>query len=260
MLGKLFKHELKETGKLLLPLNLIIVVYTFIGAIMLGSRLFENDYMTMMGVASLLLYILSIFAIFIVTFVFFAVRFYKTMYSNQGYLTHTLPVSTGSIIHTKVLVSSFWVLVTMIITVVSIFTMVAVPLGKHIPELYEEFYVEFSFIELVPIIILAVLGCLERVLVMYVSLSIGQLFNQYRVLAAIVTYVVINIATNIMETVTVFVVDFAAIDILEKASESVSTSYYFHSLLSFTTIENLILCIVFYLVCYFLTTKKLNLE
>ncbi len=274
MLGKLFKHEFKETGKLLIPLNLVIICYTVIGAIMLGSRLFDDDHFALLAASSLILYILSIFAIFIVTFIFFTVRFYKTMYSSQGYLTHTLPVSTGSIIHTKVLVSVFWVVVTMAVTMFSVFAMVAVTIRTHLSydsfnSFFMEFFMEFneefgmsfgSF--LLPIMLLIIVGCFEGMLTVYASLSIGQLFNQYRILAAIVTYVIIHIAVNIMGTVTMFITEFSAMDslfIAEEFSDSVLGSFY-HTLFSVSNIEHIILCIIFYAVLYFLTTRKLNLE
>jgi len=275
MLGKLFKHEFKETGKLLIPLNLVIICYTLIGAIMLGSRLFDDDHFALLAASSLVLYILSIFAIFIVTFIFFTVRFYKTMYSSQGYLTHTLPVSTGSIIHTKVLVSVFWVVVTMAVTGFSIFAMVATTVRAHLSydnlsyDSFQNFFIEFneefgmsfgSF--LLPIMLLTIVGCFEGMLTVYASLSIGQLFNQYRILAAIVTYVIIHIAVNVMGTVTMFVTEFSAMDSLfmaEEFSDSVFGSFY-HTLFSVSNIEHIILCVIFYAVLYFLTTRKLNLE
>ena len=97
MLGKYMKHEFKETGKLMIPLNLVILVFTLLGMVMLGSRLLSTPAMALIGIASLTLYILTLFAIFIVVYVYFTVRFYKTMYQSQGYLTHTLQFISDSV-------------------------------------------------------------------------------------------------------------------------------------------------------------------
>lgn len=43
MLGKLFKHEFKDTGKVLLPLNLALIGVTIIGMVVLGLRIFDTD-------------------------------------------------------------------------------------------------------------------------------------------------------------------------------------------------------------------------
>ena len=45
MLGKYMKHEFKETGKLMIPLNLVILVFTLLGMVMLGSRLLSTPAM-----------------------------------------------------------------------------------------------------------------------------------------------------------------------------------------------------------------------
>lgn len=131
MLGKYMKHEFQETGKLMIPLNLVILVYTLIGAIMLGSRLFSSPPMVILGVISLVLYMLSLFAIFIVAYVYFTVRFYKTMYTSQGYLTHTLPLSTMGIVNTKMLVSACWMILTVAVTTLSVIVLVAAAIGSE---------------------------------------------------------------------------------------------------------------------------------
>ena len=52
MLGKLFKHEFKATGKVLLPLNLALIGVTIIGMIMLGLKVFSFNGMvsTLLGI------------------------------------------------------------------------------------------------------------------------------------------------------------------------------------------------------------------
>ena len=88
MLRKLFKHEFKETAKLLLPLDLVLLAVTVIGCILLGSSILQNESLQMLSFSCMMIYILSIFALFIITAVYLTVRFYKTMYAAQGYLTH----------------------------------------------------------------------------------------------------------------------------------------------------------------------------
>ena len=108
MLGKLFKHEFKATAKVLLPLNLVLVLVTIIGMIILNLDIFSGTAMALVGAAYLILYILAIFALFIMTYVILMMRFYKSMYSDQGYLTHTLPVSPLALLNTKLLTGVCW--------------------------------------------------------------------------------------------------------------------------------------------------------
>ena len=117
MLGKLLKHEIKNTGKILLPLNLALIGVTLIGMIVLGSKIFENEHIGMLAGALLVFYILGIVALFIVTYVFLMITFYRSMYSAEGYLTHTLPVSPITTLNSKLIVSLFWACLTMILSI-----------------------------------------------------------------------------------------------------------------------------------------------
>ncbi|MCM1257387.1 MAG: hypothetical protein NC307_06000 [Roseburia sp.] len=269
MLRKYIKHEFYETGKLMIPLNLVIIVYTILGAIMLGSRLImANTPMVFIGVISLVLYVLSLIAIFIVAYVYFTVRFYKTMYQSQGYLTHTLPLSTMGIVNTKLLVSACWMVLTVVITTLSIVALVASAIGREWgQEFYETFndyssFTTFSFAGFsLWYFFLLVLGCLQQLLMIYASLAIGQLCRQYRVLASIGAFIAFYMAIQVVNTVIMFVTQLFSINdsfIYERENEIFSQV--FGRQLTMSTIMCILLCILFYFLCYWLTDKKLNLE
>lgn len=266
MLGKFMKHEFQETARLMIPLNLVILVYTIIGMIMLGSRLLASPSMTILAMVSLMIYMLSLFAIFIVAYVYFTVRFYKTMYTSQGYLTHTLPLTTGMIINTKVLVSLFWIVITVLMTIASVFALVATAAGQELGEiLFSEFipYTGFSLANFfVSYFFFLIFGCLESLLMAYASLSIGQLFRQYRVLASIGIFILMHIGAQILGTVTLFVTQMFSMDRLLSMAVQTEESFasFYNGILSVSSVECILLCILFYFLCYWLTDKKLNLE
>lgn len=268
MLGKYMKHEFQETGKLMIALNLVILVVTLLGVLLLGSRLFSSPPMMLLGIISLMLYIFGLIAIYIVAYVYFTVRFYKTMYTSQGYLTHTLPLTTAGILNTKILVSLFWTVVTVLMTFLSIIALVATAAGQEwgkmaihiqnnfIPNRgFAGFWVLFFFLLLA--------GCLQQLLMVYASLSIGQLFRQYRALASIGVFILMYIALQILSTVTMFIAQLFSIDKLTAhmaAQTSESFFAFYRGILSVSSIECILLCILFYVLCYWLTSKKLNLE
>ncbi|MBO5373620.1 MAG: hypothetical protein J6A75_13020 [Lachnospiraceae bacterium] len=270
MLGKLYKHEFKETAKPLIPLNLVLIVFTIIGAIMLGTDILQNESFEILAVTCMMLYIMSIFTVFIVTMVYLTIRFYKTMYSRQGYLTHTLPVSTGSIINTKIIVSSLWMFVSMIITGMSVFILVKVTAGSELdaaafqeavtvfPEIFGMELAEF----VIWMIVLCVISCIASVLMLFVSLSIGQLFHQHRVLASIIAYVVIYIIQQIIGTVSVLIMGIGNLDELamDTASSTLNMASFYRGTFWMGLIQSLIFGIIFYVLCHYFTKKKLNLE
>lgn len=62
----------------------------------------ENQLQEIFFTAAMVFYVLGVFALFVVSYVYMCVHFYKTMYSDQGYLTHTLPVGQMSIFYIKI--------------------------------------------------------------------------------------------------------------------------------------------------------------
>lgn len=87
MLGKLFKHEFKNTAKVMLLIYGMFAIITLLGTFVLSSDAVRDEASSaanIMLVASMIFYMLSVFALFIVTYVYMCVHFYKSMYSDQG--------------------------------------------------------------------------------------------------------------------------------------------------------------------------------
>lgn len=270
MLGKLFKHEFKETAKRLIPLNCILIVFTLLGCIFLGTNLFQQSSLALLSVSCTILYVLSIFALFVITGVYLTIRFYKTMYSNQGYLTHTLPVSTGSILNTKILVSVFWVCIATIVTILSVFALVrvaagvswesmdlshmkyvfATAFGLSVPEVF--FYIGMTLI----------LSCFSVVLMVCASLSIGQLFSQHRILGSVAAFVAIYMVQQMVGTVIIFILGMQSsiFDFEGRTETAAAFPGFYRGMFGASLIELAFFSIVFYGVSYYLTKKKLNLE
>ena len=118
MLGKLFKYEFKNTYKLMFIIYGVMAFVTILGCIAMygdsdpaGT---ENQLQEIFFTAAMVFYVLGVFALFVVSYVYMCVHFYKTMYSDQGYLTHTLPVGQMSIFNVKLLVSLCWLMLSLI--------------------------------------------------------------------------------------------------------------------------------------------------
>ena len=125
MLGKVFKHEMKSTSRLFLPLMI-----GFIAITLLCKFAFESSYSAFLGNSRLMetitviffvLYFIYIIALFVMTSVFIVMHFYKTMVSDQGYLTNTLPVKMGTLINAKLLSAVLWEILAGLLFILSIF-------------------------------------------------------------------------------------------------------------------------------------------
>lgn len=217
MLGKLLKHDFKSTGKVLIPLNLLLVIVTIIGSVLLGTKILQRDEMLPLAIILLFTYILVLFAISIITSIFLVVSYYRNMFSSQGYLTFTLPASTWSIFNSKVITGFCWILVTTLLTFLSAITLIGSAcgfenLGSVISVVFSTDlssgsvngatvlamigYTPMQFLLLMILMFLA--ACFYTISVCYGSVTIGQLYAKHKVVGAILAYVVIYFLVQII--------------------------------------------------------------
>ncbi len=119
MLGKLMAYELRALWKPAIIMVAIMVAAGMIGAGCLGATQALGEVARsgngtlaapMAGNATAVLFMAALFCGFLVwaaaaaLYVFVAMRFYRTMFTDEGYLTLTLPVRAGTLIMAK-----FWV-------------------------------------------------------------------------------------------------------------------------------------------------------
>lgn len=180
-------------------------------------------------------------------------RFKGSVYDRQGYLTLTLPVSEHHIITAKLVGAFIWSMISTAILVLSavIIVTITVPewmsnsdliplLGTYLPQL-----------SLVGLSLL--LNTISSILCIYLAISIGQLFNEYRTALAVAAYIGIQIVIGFIE---VFF--------------NTSTNFYVNSLAGFNDnfymgastgiFEELIFIAIFYLGTYYILKNKVNLQ
>ena len=108
MLGKLIKYEWKG---LRFPLMIMMIVLAGTMILTCGVILTINPkldetlawYSVMALMLSIFLYYFGIIGCTLGTTLIVVVRFYKTCYTDQGYLTHTLPVTPHQLLNSKIL-------------------------------------------------------------------------------------------------------------------------------------------------------------
>ncbi|HEP1815491.1 TPA: ABC transporter permease [Streptococcus suis] len=179
-------------------------------------------------------------------------RFRKNVYGRQGYLTMTLPVSSHHIILSKLLASLVWYLLAGITIILSIGIVLAVlMLGSEefvIPELQtliQQLDWSVIFAHLFYSLIESTMG----ILLIYFSISVGQLFKDHRLLFAILTYIGISIVVGVFGTL-VFT------NYLENLYNA-ALPLYPNPILA---LINIILAFAYYFGTHFIMTKKLNLQ
>ncbi|MBQ5825094.1 MAG: hypothetical protein IIW48_09850 [Clostridia bacterium] len=104
MVGKLIKNELKAGLHSIAP---IYIVTAAVVAMLAVSFAFEILWLAVISIIAVALVGIGIFAVTIISVVN---NFNKSMFRDQGYLTFTLPVTSGQLLFAKALCSFIWML------------------------------------------------------------------------------------------------------------------------------------------------------
>ena len=168
-------------------------------------------------------------------------RFKGSVYDRQGYLTLTLPVSEHQIILAKLLGAFIWSLISSAVLVLSIYIILVIIEPNSVnflafKDLFQQ-YLDSIGLYLISFILSTISG----ILCIYLAISIGQLFNEYRTALAVLAYIVIQI-----------VLGFVGLNL------RIDTN--FNMMLTFEIFTDLILIAGFYLGTYYILKNKVNLQ
>ena len=283
MLGKIIKYEFKDTSKICGLILLVIAVMTLIGALglilpvkfMSDERNFNNDLSSglwiMMLTMTMILYVIMLMGVTYGMMIYQGVHFYKTMYSDEGYLTQTLPVTKHQLLIGKTLVAGIWYLLVMIcvgISVVLLVLSLAVALNEGLPSSSEiqEFQqgmregLTMMNFRVTHVVISAILAALitpfSTMLMIFGALTIGQLSGKYKALMGILAYFGVMIVNMILSNIMQFIFSFGSIFTARVVEGSTGVAGAYDSAI----IVGLIMGGSMYFISHYILTKRLNME
>jgi len=273
MVKKLFKHEILAYLRMLTPVYIILCGIAIMSRIL---QVFENTssiYDIIFG-SSVAIYVLGIVASIILTVVFMVVRFYKNMFSSEGYLTHTLPVTANQHIFVKLMTAILFQFITIITVLISVAIITS---GELLSEIIKAFvYIYNIFIEslsahiiahiifyIIEFALMLTVALIAETLLFYAVISVGQLSRKNRVVASIGVYFAYYIITQIIGTVFVVVISkLAETEIVAKIIVFIENNPIktVHIALIGITLFYALIAAAYYFVTSFIVRKKLNLE
>jgi len=269
MLGKIIKNEFKATYKIMLSVLAVLALLSVMGGFAVRSLSIASDNVSIIAILGTVLYFLSFVAVFIIVIVYIGQRYYKTMFSTQGYLTHTLPAKESTIFNGKLLVSYIWVLSVFVMIFLSLFLMGTIASSGELftyiikegwSLFVEEFYQQFNFsvnIFLLEMALAMILGIAYLILWIFTSLTVGQLSDKHRVAASVFTGIGIYLVEQAFSIVMVVKSAKKGVMVLESAQ---GASIFLNGTIWSSVIYMLILGALMYTGCLLINKKKLNLE
>lgn len=272
MLTKLFKYDWKAFWKVPATINLALLLITGVGIISLVSPFWtlDSDIIDALMVVAILFYYISIFAGSMAVSVYIAIRFYKSIYTDEGYLTNTLPVTAHQIILSKTFVGVAWTFITGIVVMVSILSLLltAVLAYGDASALHDfmYYYREFSDLLLKEMgtsagtliffmIISMITGTFFSLFMIYSSISLGQLFTRHKVAGAVIWYIaeyaVLQIASSLLVNVPLTYL---------IGSDQLMAGDIFNPVMWGYILVTILLSIGLYFISVYMLKRKLNLD
>jgi hypothetical protein len=258
MLSKLIKHEFKATARYFVPIFLVALILTPVTKLIIGVDIFKG-FLSIIPGFFISAYAFSLIGIGVVTMVVIIMRFYKNLVSTEGYLMHTLPVTSSQHIISKLLVAFIWTIISVIVILLSLFVLFFFPkfnlTGESISWMLQikNDFGDQGLVFLSQFVVLMVIGVLSKILFVYVSIAIGQVISRNKIIGAIVAGVVINIITQIITVIFLLPIVFVGANVNEP---SIIVQWVF----PISIIVTSIITVAYYLVTNYILKKKLNLE
>lgn len=274
MLTKLISHEWKDTFKV--PLLLLAITVLLSAASLVYFSVADQAVAgTELNVRNFALYIACILilsGLSMILMIYFAIRFYKNLYTDEGYLMHTLPVKPWMLIVSKLTVGTVWFYLIDLLLIgatVSI-TSIALPtLAYFSPEdllelrsVFQSFRAVFTIPSMLFLAIpVMIIGSVFSLLTIYASISLGQLFSSHKVLASILCYLglstVLSTAMMLLTAPTT-----AGVFIIQSTSSNLMADFasFYWPIVLISLFANLILCVPAFWICNYVMKHCLNLD
>lgn len=161
----------------------------------------ERNGISLFNICGMLLYFIYTVIASSFTAIYIAIYFYKNMFSDQGYLTLTLPASPAQHLLSKVLAGSLWTLIDLLfidgsLLLIYFSSTLQEALNSANGEMVAQAFEaqngmtlnQFMFF----IVVLTLISCISNPLFSYGTVAAGQLFPSHRVLWAVIIYVIIT--------------------------------------------------------------------
>ena len=209
MLGKLMKYDLRSMLRKFCPLWIAAVALSVVCGLYfrLMDSVSSSNFLMKMLVALLPAALFGIFvAIGIMTLVFVCSRYYNGLLGDEGYLMHTLPVTASAHIASKGLTALILEVVSGLVALLCISLVALTYSGAELLRGWREVMAMFRQIDfpaatpwlISEALLVGLAAAATETLKIYAAISLGHLAKRRRVLWAVLAYVGIDVALNIL--------------------------------------------------------------
>ena len=223
MLGKLLKHEWKAVWKIPVLLIGILLAAAMMAGFTFHLPIWDSEWvgLPLSGVMMIITFYVAIIGVSLGITIYFAVRYYKNMFTDEGYLTNTLPVSSHQLLLSKVITMFSWDIISILAIAASVAIFMGMIIlafmepgdGKTIVdgfwELFDMSIWDSPYMQefegfCVSMIVMVLASAFSGTMTIVASVTIGQMVRRHRILGAFGAYFAIGTVMQIISTVILF--------------------------------------------------------
>lgn len=223
MLGKLIKHEWKAVWKVPALLLGILMIIAAVAGLTFVLPIWDSDWigLPMSGIMLIMMFYVAMIGASLGIVIYLAVRYFKNMFTDEGYLTHTLPVTSRQLLISKVIIMSVWELLSSIGVLFSLvvfggvavfslaskegdFALLVIEAMKELGNLWDmPFFKDFQIFGVITVF-MELVSCFSEAMIIIASITMGQMIRKHRVLGSVGAYFAINAVIQGIFTVIMF--------------------------------------------------------
>ncbi len=275
MLKKLLKYDLRAIFKYWWILAVSSIGLSLIGGTCLYALMnFEdtdpNVIIILVAALGIVATVIGLSAFLIVTEILIFVRFYKNFFTDEGYLTFTLPVKRSQLLNSKLIITAAASLATILVLIVDVIMIFAIgtpdffnsefwqAIGWFFGEVTKSLGI-YAIIYILEILLIGIFIGLSSILLLYICITLASIIvKKAKVIAAIgIYYGAYSAVSFVVQLTYIFGLMFigGTFSNLPESAMMGAVSLILLVILAFAAA----LCVALYLLEYYLLDKKLNL-
>lgn len=291
MLNKLIRYEWKAVSGMNVLLAAISAGVCLLGMLYLQTPMwkelvsggsspygyagFTKIFGVLAGMGAMFIYVVMLSGVMFAQMIYFGVRYYGSMFSDQGYLTHTLPVKPEELLISKVFTAGGWtLLLNLLLIVLSCILIIAGVCGavdatftevwEELGEVFRDIFLDDRYgqvnseavFKLLLWILLAVLNPFFNTAILFGALTLGHYSRKNKGLMGILAYIGVLFVRIMLRNVVSFILNLSTAKSWGRYEGLVQNNLSYYS----GYLVNILLAVGLMIWTYHILKKHLNLE
>ncbi len=278
MFGKLIKHEFKATWKVMVLITVLFLAISTAASLFLRFYPYAEtitDPQAMMLALAAMSYFIAITVLSTVTVIYLIVHYYRNLYTEQGYLSFTLPASITEVVSSRMVVGVIWTLLqTICLCLAFVLPLSGLlnGLAHYAPDEYDLVFISQNIIDTlkevgftnpgmitVKLIVSGLINAISGIMMGFYCISVGQLWQKHKVAGAVLCFFATRVVFGFISSAYALISGEMNIFINDTYTNEMLSAFV-NMQIGKSILYSVLAIIFFYVVSIVISNKKLNLD